>query len=98
MISPGFQCISSNRGNEALIFAKNCAETGTPELRDYKRSNPGEAITSLSGGSHFDAYQQQKEGSDLLKRTVYAEVPPLAESMLTELGYSLKLALDAMQA
>lgn len=37
------------------------------------------------------------EDSDLLTRTVYAEVPPRVEYTLTEYGYSLKPILDAMK-
>ena len=37
------------------------------------------------------------ESSGLLIRTVYPEVPPRVEYTLTELGYSLKPVLDAMQ-
>lgn len=36
------------------------------------------------------------EENGLLTRTVYAEVPPKVEYSLTELGKSLKPALDAM--
>lgn len=42
------------------------------------------------------AQLRQMEGSGLLTRTVYAEVPPRVEYTLTELGYSLKPILDAM--
>ena len=40
---------------------------------------------------------RQMEESGLLVRTVYPEVPPRADYALTELGYSLKPILDAMQ-
>lgn len=36
------------------------------------------------------------EESGLLTRTVYAEVPPRVEYTLTEVGYSLKVVIDAM--
>ena len=36
------------------------------------------------------------EESGLLTRTVYAEVPPRFEYTLTEVGYSLKIVIDAM--
>ena len=44
------------------------------------------------------AQLREMEASGLLTRTVYAEVPPRVEYALTELGYSLKPVLDAMQA
>ena len=37
------------------------------------------------------------EADGLLTRRVYAEVPPRVEYTLTELGYSLKPVLDAME-
>lgn len=43
------------------------------------------------------AQLRDMESSGLLTRTVYPEVPPHVEYTLTELGYSLKPVLDAMQ-
>ena len=42
------------------------------------------------------AQLREMEGSGLLTRTVYPEVPPHVEYTLTELGRSLKPVLDAM--
>ena len=43
------------------------------------------------------AQLRQMEASGLVIRTVYPEVPPHVEYTLTELGYSLKPVLDALQ-
>ena len=60
----------------------------------------GELKTSLGGVSQkvLTAQLREMEGSGLLTRTVYPEVPPHVEYTLTELGRSLKPVLDAMQA
>ena len=42
------------------------------------------------------AQLRQMEQSGLVKRKVYAEVPPKVEYSLTDVGYSLKPILDAM--
>ena len=44
------------------------------------------------------AQLRDMEEKGLLKRKVYAEVPPRVEYTLTETGYSLKLILDSMWA
>ncbi|MGN1248725.1 MAG: winged helix-turn-helix transcriptional regulator [Candidatus Spyradocola sp.] len=44
------------------------------------------------------AQLRDMEGSGLLTRRVYAEVPPRVEYTLTETGYSLKPVLDAMSS
>lgn len=59
----------------------------------------GELKKSVGGVSQkvLTAQLRQMERSGLLIRTVYPEVPPRVEYTLTELGYSLKPVLDAMQ-
>ncbi|HIW16380.1 MAG TPA: helix-turn-helix transcriptional regulator [Firmicutes bacterium] len=60
----------------------------------------GELKKSLGGVSQkvLTAQLREMEGSGLLTRTVYPEVPPHVEYTLTELWRSLKPVLDAMQA
>ncbi len=60
----------------------------------------GELKRSLGGVSQkvLTAQLRQMEAGGLLTRTVYPEVPPRVEYALTELGYSLKPILDAMQS
>ena len=60
----------------------------------------GELKKSLGSVSQkvLTAQLREMEGSGLLTRTVYPEVPPHVEYTLTELGRSLKPVLDAMQA
>lgn len=59
----------------------------------------GELKKSIGNVSQkvLTAQLRQMEDSGLLIRTVYPEVPPRVEYTLTELGYSLKPILDAMQ-
>ena len=58
----------------------------------------GELKQSLGTVSQkvLTAQLRQMEENGLLRRTVYAEVPPRVEYTLTELGYSLKPVLDAL--
>lgn len=65
---------------------------GTKRFGELKKSvgNVGQKVLT--------AQLRQMEESGLLTRTVYPEVPPRVEYTLTELGYSLKPILDAMQA
>lgn len=60
----------------------------------------GELRRSIGNVSQkvLTAQLRQMEEHGLVRRTVYAEVPPHVEYMLTELGYSLKPVLDAMWA
>lgn len=65
---------------------------GTKRLGELKKS-----IGSVSQ-KVLTAQLRQMEDSGLLLRTVYPEVPPRVEYTLTELGYSLKPVLDALQS
>ncbi len=57
--------------------------TGTKRFGELKKSLDGVSQKVLT------SQLRQMEGSGLLTRKVYAEVPPRVEYTLTELGYSL---------
>ena len=58
----------------------------------------GELKKSVTGITQkvFTNNLRQMEASGLVKRKVYAEVPPRVEYSLTETGLSLKPVLDSM--
>ena len=64
--------------------------TGTKRFGELKKSVTG--ITQKVLTSNL----RQMEASGLVKRKVYAEVPPRVEYSLTKTGFSLKLILDSM--
>ena len=64
---------------------------GTKRFGELKRSIGGVSQKVLT------SQLRQMEESGLLRRTVYPEVPPRVEYTLTELGYSLKSVLEALQ-
>ena len=64
---------------------------GTKRFGELKKS-----IGSVSQ-KVLTAQLREMEQSGLLTRTVYPEVPPRVEYTLTDLGYSLKPILDALQ-
>jgi len=59
----------------------------------------GELKKSLTGISQkvLTQHLRTMEERGLVKREVYAQVPPKVEYSLTEVGYSLKPILDIMQ-
>lgn len=65
--------------------------TGTKRFGELKKSLGGVSQKVLT------SQLRQMEASGLLMRKVYAEVPPRVEYTLTELGYSLQPALEAMR-
>lgn len=66
--------------------------TGTKRFGELKKSVTG--ITQKVLTSNL----RQMEADGLIKRKVYAEVPPRVEYSLTETGLSLKPILDSMVA
>ena len=64
--------------------------TGTKRFGELKKSVTG--ITQKVLTSNL----RQMENSGLVKRKVYAEVPPRVEYSLTDTGLSLKPILDSM--
>lgn len=64
--------------------------TGTKRFGELKKSVTG--ITQKVLTSNL----RQMEASGLVRRKVYAEVPPRVEYSLTETGFSLKPILDSM--
>ena len=65
---------------------------GTKRFGELKKSIGTVSQTVLT------AQLRDMEEKGLLKRKVYAEVPPRVEYTLTETGYSLKPILDSMWA
>ena len=64
--------------------------TGTKRFGELKKS-----VTGITG-KVLTSNLRQMEASGLVKRKVYAEVPPRVEYSLTETGFSLKPILDSM--
>ena len=64
--------------------------TGTKRFGELKKSVTGITQKVLTNNL------RQMEASGLIKRKVYAEVPPRVEYSLTETGLSLKPVLDSM--
>ena len=64
--------------------------TGTKRFGELRKSVTGITQKVLTNNL------RQMEESGLVKRKVYAEVPPRVEYSLTQTGWSLKLILDSM--
>lgn len=77
-------------GNKWKVLIVRDLLTGTKRFGELKKSVTG--ITQKVLTSNL----RQMEESGLVKRKVFAEVPPRVEYSLTETGFSLKPILDSM--
>lgn len=73
-----------------ILILRELLENGTQRFGELKKS-----IGQISQ-KVLTSNLRDMEGSGLLTRTVYAEVPPRVEYALTETGKSLRPVLDAM--
>ncbi|MCD8375829.1 MAG: helix-turn-helix transcriptional regulator [Oscillospiraceae bacterium] len=78
-------------GNKWKVLILRDLLTGTKRFGELKKS-----LGSVSQ-KVLTAQLRAMEGSGLLTRTIYPEVPPRVEYALTELGRSLEPILDAMR-
>lgn len=78
-------------GNKWKVLILRDLLPGTKRFGELKRSIGGVSQKVLT------AQLRDMEENGLVNRKVYAEVPPKVEYSLTELGYSLKPILDALQ-
>ena len=74
---------------KALIIGEILFE-GTQRFSELKRALPNISQKVLTQNL------RSMEADGLINREVFAEVPPRVEYSLTELGFSLKLIIDAM--
>ena len=77
-------------GNKWKVLILRDLLPGTKRFGELKRS-----VGSISQ-KVLTAQLRDMEGSGLVNRKVYAEVPPRVEYSLTELGQSLKPILDSI--
>ena len=77
-------------GNKWKVLILRDLLEGTKRFGELKRSIGGISQKVLT------AQLRDMEEKGLVRRTVYAEVPPRVEYSLTETGFSLKPILDAM--
>ena len=77
-------------GDKCKVLIIRDLLTGTKRFGELRKSVTGITQKVLTNNL------RQMEASGLVKRKVYAEVPPRVEYSLTETGLSLKPILDSM--
>jgi DNA-binding HxlR family transcriptional regulator len=77
-------------GNKWKVLILREVFTGTKRFGELSRGVPGISQKMLT------QQLRQMEQDNLVRRKVYAEVPPRVEYSLTEIGRSLSPILDAM--
>jgi DNA-binding HxlR family transcriptional regulator len=79
-------------GNKWKVLILRDLLDGTRRFGELKKTIGGISQKVLTSNL------REMEACGLLKRKVYAEVPPRVEYTLTETGYSLKSVLDSMKS
>ena len=77
-------------GKWALVIIYQLS-TGTKRFKELQRLLPGITQTILT------RHLRQLEKDKIIKRKVYAEVPPRVEYSLTEMGQEFRVVLDAVE-
>lgn len=77
-------------GKWALVIIYQLS-TGTKRFNELQRLMPGVTQTILT------RHLRQLEADKIVKRKIYAEVPPRVEYSLTEVGQAFQNVLDAVE-
>lgn len=72
------------------VILLHLLQNGTKRFNELKRSMPGITQKMLT------KQLRELENEDIIKRVVYAQVPPKVEYSITDYGKSLEPILDAM--
>lgn len=93
--NPTFNCpveatlhVIGGKWKAALVF--RLYELGTLRFNEFRRQMPGMTLQTLTNAL------RELEADGIVRREVFAQVPPKVEYSLTELGLTLTPVLEAM--